>query len=499
MDINGWSELKKWLIKHKALGENIDNPLYITRLNLSSKEIKELPGSIELLENLVTLDLSDNFLEALPESIKNLKKLINLNISKNNFKVLPEVLGELNLKSLNASGNLIENVDVLQKCQSLRVLNLSLNRINEINSLAFDNNLRVVNISNNFIKEISSICKSLCNVERLDISSNLIKEIPDEVSYLVSLNVLNAQDNQINKISKNLYKLPVEELDLSGNQISELKLKEMEDLEYLIIDNNPVQKIYLRDDFAPYLESFSADGCGLKEFLMFKSGEIKNLCYSSNELTELPEEIINYSKLEELYIDDNNIKDLPENLANLNNLKILYVEGNPLNAHALKVIDILHPKICDIKTKKGIVIEEAKETDLPEMAHLIGELFSIEKDFEIDFTKQLTGITKLYKQKGNVLLVARDNDKVVGMVTMQRLISSAEGDYIGHVEDLIVKENYRNMGIGSRLLNKIRSISQQLGYKRIQLAADIDNENAHMFYTRRGFYQTYLKVFHYKA
>ncbi|WP_024790268.1 hypothetical protein [Lebetimonas sp. JH292] len=94
MDINGWSELKKWLIKHKALGENIDNPLYITRLNLSSKEIKELPGSIELLENLVTLDLSDNFLEALPESIKNLKKLINLNISKNNFKVLPEVLGE---------------------------------------------------------------------------------------------------------------------------------------------------------------------------------------------------------------------------------------------------------------------------------------------------------------------------------------------------------------------------------------------------------------------
>ncbi|WP_156922649.1 leucine-rich repeat domain-containing protein [Lebetimonas sp. JH292] len=86
---------------------------------------------------------------------------------------------------------------------------------------------------------------------------------------------------------------------------------------------------------------------------MFKSGEIKNLCYSSNELTELSEEIINYSKLEELYIDDNNIKDLPENLANLNNLKILYVEGNPLNAHALKVIDILHPKICDIKTKKG--------------------------------------------------------------------------------------------------------------------------------------------------
>ncbi len=496
---NNWYELKNWLIEQKAIDKSINNPLDITRLNLSSKEIKQIPESVEMLESLITLDLSNNLLEFLPENIKNLKKLINLNISKNQFKKLPKVLELLNLRSLNAGGNLIENADVLQKCSSLRVLNLSLNKLGKFNTLAFDNNLRVLNISNNFIKDISLLCKSLQNVERFDISSNLIEEIPDNISYLISLNVLYAQNNQINNISKNIYKLPLEELNLSSNQITKLRLKKLEDLENLTIDNNPIQKISLSDNFAPYLESFSADACGLKEFLMFKSKEIKNLCYTSNELTQIPEDIAYYTKLEELNIDDNSIKDLPEKLTNLNNLKILYVEGNPLSKPALKIIDTLHPKICDIKIKKGIVIEKAKESDLSEMAHLIGELFSIEKDFEIDFNKQLTGITKLFKQKSNVLLVAKHNNKVIGMITMQRLTSSAEGSYIGHIEDVIVKKDYKNMGVGSRLLNKIRSIAQKLGYKRIQLAADIDNKNAHAFYTKRGFYQTHLKVFYYKA
>ena len=96
-------------------------------------------------------------------------------------------------------------------------------------------------------------------------------------------------------------------------------------------------------------------------------------------------------------------------------------------------------------------------------------------------------------------MVAKHEGNVVGMVTMQRLISSAEGDYIGQIEDLVVKENYRKMGVGSRLINKMRALAQDHGYKRIQLAADIDNENALRFYSRRGFHQTHLKVYHYNA
>jgi len=149
--------------------------------------------------------------------------------------------------------------------------------------------------------------------------------------------------------------------------------------------------------------------------------------------------------------------------------------------------------------KRGITIEKATEEDLEEMAHLLRLLFAIEKDFEIDYDKQLAGITKLFLHNGKNLLVAKHEGHAVGMVTMQRLISSAEGDCIGQIEDLVVKEDYRKMGVGSRLINKMRSIAQEYGYKRIQLAADESNANALRFYTRRGFRQTHLKIYHYNA
>jgi ribosomal protein S18 acetylase RimI-like enzyme len=83
------------------------------------------------------------------------------------------------------------------------------------------------------------------------------------------------------------------------------------------------------------------------------------------------------------------------------------------------------------------------------------------------------------------------------MVTMQRLISSAEGSYIGQIEDLVVKEDYRKMGIASRLINRMRALAEEYGYKRIQLAADVNNANALAFYTRRGLKRTHLSIYHY--
>jgi ribosomal protein S18 acetylase RimI-like enzyme len=148
--------------------------------------------------------------------------------------------------------------------------------------------------------------------------------------------------------------------------------------------------------------------------------------------------------------------------------------------------------------KTGITLEAAAEEDLPAMAELIGLLFAIEADFETDYNKQLAGITKLYRSEGAKMLVAKHEGAVVGMVTMQRLISSAEGGYIGQIEDLVVKEDYRMMGVGSRLVNRMRVIAQEYGYRRIQLAADADNANALQFYNRRGFRRTNLAIYHFK-
>lgn len=495
-----WTKLKGWLLEHKAIDESIDSPDMIKRLDLNGRSLQKLHESFSLLTGLIALNLSNNLLSTLPDYMKKLTTLSNLNIRRNHFTLLPEVLTSLPLRSLNVSGNRIEDVRILAQCKDLRVLDLSANVITSMDGcINKENELRVLNLSYNYLNDVSELFLKLCSLERLDLSGNLLTVIPSTVEAMKTLVELRISDNQIESIDSALFSLPLEIIDLSSNEIRTLSLKGLEDLETITLDFNPLDKLETSDDFAPYLESFSCDGCGLKSFLPLVSSELKTLCYASNEIASIPEDIGRYKELNELDIDGNTIVDLPDSMANLTQLKILYIDGNPLSESAKKVIDILQPEICDIHMKRGITIERAKEEDLTQMAELLSVLFAIEQDFTIDYDKQLSGITKLYHSEGKELLVAKYEGEVVGMVTMQRLISSAEGDYIGQVEDLVVKEEYRKMGVGSRLLNKMRAIAQAYGYKRIQLAADVDNENALHFYTRRGFHQTHLKIYHYNA
>lgn len=495
-----WTKLKEWLLEHKAIDASIDSPDMIKRLDLSGRSLQKLHESFSLLTELIALNLSNNLLSTLPDSMKKLTTLSNLNIRRNHFTLLPEVLASLHLRSLNMSVNQIEDVSILTQCKDLRVLDLSENVIISMDDcINKENKLRVLNLSYNYLNDVSELFLKLCSLERLDLSGNLLTSIPHTVKAMAILAELRISDNQIESIDDAIFSLPLETIDLSSNEITTLDLKGLEDLETITLDFNPLDKLETSDDFAPYLEYFSCDGCGLKSFLPLVSTELKTLCYASNEIASIPEDIGRYEQLNELDIDNNTIVDLPDSMANLTQLKTLYIDGNPLSESAKKVIDILQPEICDIHMKRGITIERAKEEDLTQMAELLSVLFAIEQDFTIDYDKQLSGITKLYHSEGKELLVAKYEGEVVGMVTMQRLISSAEGDYIGQVEDLVVKKEYRKMGVGSRLLNKMRAIAQTYGYKRIQLAADVDNENALQFYTRRGFHQTHLKIYHYNA
>lgn len=495
-----WLELKTWLLQHKCIDDSVSSPEEVKRLDLSGHSLNELPDSFGLLSELVSLNLSNNDLQSLPASVEAIGKLNSLDLRRNRFSKLPKVLSTLPLRSLNLSGNMLDEVRELNKFKELRVLDLSVNAITTMDGV-FDkkNQLRTLNLSCNYLKDVGSLLSVLHKTARLDLSGNMITQIPKAIGVMESLVDLKISDNMIEHIDDKLFYLNLETLDLLSNKLYWIRLEGLKYLKDIILDFNPIRHIEVSEDFAPYLEAFSCDGCGLKSFVPLRSEHLRVLCYSSNEIIDVPDYIGRYLKLQELDIDNNKIVDLPDSMANLTELNTLYADNNPLSNTAKKVIEVLHPEICDIHMKRGITIEHAGEEDLKEMAHLLSILFSIEQDFEIDYDKQLAGITMLYHSQGKELLVAKHEGQVVGMVTMQRLISSAEGDYIGQIEDLVVKEDYRKMGVGSRLINKIRAIAQEYGYKRIQLAADVDNANALRFYNRRGFKQTHLKMYHYKA
>ncbi len=493
-----WETLKEWLLEQKAIDESVVAAEALKRLDLSGRSLEELPESIGLLSGLVVLNLAGNKLTSLPESVANLKMLNNLDIRRNRFTVLPELLSSLNLRSLNASGNKISDISVLKGCRDLRVLDLSSNDLASVEGmLSTQSELRTLNLSGNFIKEMDSAFGALVHLERLNLSANVLTRIPKSVEVMRELVEINLSDNRISAIDEAFFYLSLETVDLSSNQLRSLYLHDLDDLESLVLDSNPIRNIEVDESFAPYLKEFSCDSCELDTFVTLPSLELESLCFSSNSISSIPEEIGKYEKLTQLDIDGNAISELPNVMANMTRLQTLYIEGNPLSETAKKVIKVLHPDICDINMKTDIVIDNAAEGDISQMAQLLAVLFAIEADFDIDFEKQVAGITKLFHYEGADLLVARHEGKVVGMVTMQRLISSAAGDYVGQIEDLVVDEAYRKMGVGSRLINKMRFIAiEEYGYKRIQLAADMDNTNALRFYTRRGFRRTNLNVYH---
>lgn len=139
-----------------------------------------------------------------------------------------------------------------------------------------------------------------------------------------------------------------------------------------------------------------------------------------------------------------------------------------------------------------MIIRYAIHADCDAMAGLLSQLFSIEKDFVFDFETQSRGLHMLMDEKSAIVLVAEIDRKVVGMVSLQRRISTASGGYSGLLEDVVVDQAYRRRGIGRALLNSITKAALQKGCLHLQLGADRDNADAFMFYDSLGFRTTNL-------
>jgi ribosomal protein S18 acetylase RimI-like enzyme len=137
-------------------------------------------------------------------------------------------------------------------------------------------------------------------------------------------------------------------------------------------------------------------------------------------------------------------------------------------------------------------IRRPADTDIPAMANLLSELFAIEDDFKIDIQKHSRGLKLLLETPSAIIFVAQEDNGVVGMATLQTLLSTAMGDYVGLIEDVVVHETYRGRGIGTSLLEALIAESEKAGLKRLALGADHRNTNAIAFYQKKGFTASHM-------
>ncbi len=178
-----------------------------------------------------------------------------------------------------------------------------------------------------------------------------------------------------------------------------------------------------------------------------------------------------------------------------------------------------------------ITIRRATASDAEALVALLADLFAIEADFQPDAGRQRRGLALLLAAPADKLVLVAErggerggsrmrlprsergvrggassphprcggtsappprSSEVVGMVTVQLVVSTAEGGFSGLVEDLVVAARERGRGIGRLLLERAEGWARARGASRMQLLADRENARALHFYERAGWRGTRL-------
>lgn len=136
----------------------------------------------------------------------------------------------------------------------------------------------------------------------------------------------------------------------------------------------------------------------------------------------------------------------------------------------------------------NVAFEIARADDLPQLVELLGILFAQEAEFTADPEKQQRALRLILEDPASGwTCVAREGGRVVGMVSVLRTVSTAEGGPAGLLEDLVVRPECRGRGIGSRLLAYAIEQARADGLLRLTLLTDGDNARAQRLYERAGF------------
>lgn len=138
----------------------------------------------------------------------------------------------------------------------------------------------------------------------------------------------------------------------------------------------------------------------------------------------------------------------------------------------------------------------AKNEDILSLCKLLNELFSLEKEFSPNETLQKKALeTILNDEKIGHILVCEVDEKIVAMVNILYSFSTALGNKVAILEDMIVLKKFRKQNIGTKLLSFAKEFALKQNCQRITLLTDDDNFLAHHFYEKNGLKKSSMVVF----
>ena len=148
-----------------------------------------------------------------------------------------------------------------------------------------------------------------------------------------------------------------------------------------------------------------------------------------------------------------------------------------------------------------MIIRKAKLKDVEAISVFVVKLFKAHAAWDRFFTPS-KDVDKVYREfikrciysKNRYLLVAEENDKVVGFVLgeLAGRPPTSKVRKIGFISDVYVEESFRRRGIGKQLLSELCKWFKSKNLQYIELAVHVKNTVGQKAWEKCGF-ETYME------
>lgn len=129
----------------------------------------------------------------------------------------------------------------------------------------------------------------------------------------------------------------------------------------------------------------------------------------------------------------------------------------------------------------NIIIREYEDKDMESLNELLDEVYKMKKSKNI--------------ANDNMELVAVDNERVVGYLTINKLFDSVQNLNYANINYVCVLERYRNRGICSNMLDEVINYCMENNISYIELTSNPTRKIARHLYEKKGFVERETSVY----
>ena len=136
---------------------------------------------------------------------------------------------------------------------------------------------------------------------------------------------------------------------------------------------------------------------------------------------------------------------------------------------------------------RPLMITDIREAVLSDFDGVIKLLSQLWPNKELNRSALMNIFSASIVSQDNVYLCAKTDGEITGFCSLVVRNSLWQEGIIGHINELIIDESFRQMGIGAKLLEAASAVAMKKGCKRIELDSAFHREDAHRFYESVGF------------